>query len=531
MSVEKWHGLRDGRLQPPPSFNFVADVLEPRARATPERTAVLGVTLSGEVVRWSYSQVLEASGRLAAAMLGSGIVPGDRVLLFMPRTPAWLVAMAACQHIGAVPVPCVTQISASEVAYRVQQSGARGAISSAELVDRFEGLNDVLPVRIARGQAPGWQDLDGILDAPCEIPPTRDMPAEVPALMYFTSGSSGLPKAVVHAARGVYVRSFQPWHQLDTGPDDVIWTTSDTGWTRAGSCLFFGAWMHGATSLMVERDLTPGEKVAMLAEHGVTIYSAVATELRQILASAGPRELPRLRCTISAGEAMTAELSRTWTAFSGAPLLVGYGQTETATSTLTDPGAEGVNGMIGRPLEGNEITVLTPCGSVAAPGEHGEIAFKGDNPGLMLGYWRDGAVLPAFSTDAWHMTGDAGYLDEAGNVFFVGRSDDIISSSGYRIGPTEVENALMRHPAVQDCAVTASPDPTRGEVVKAHIVLRPGHAGSAQLVRDLQDFVKREIAPYKYPRQIAFLSELPRTPSGKVSRRALRESATAGAGA
>ena len=202
--------------------------------------------------------------------------------------------------------------------------------------------------------------------------------------------------------------------------------------------------------------------------------------------------------------------------------MVGFGQTETATSTLTDPTREGVNGMIGAPLEGNEIVVLAE-GRRTAAAVHGEIAFAGSNPGLMLGYWKDNAIDTPFERDGWYMTGDSGYVDEEGNLYFVGRMDDIISSSGYRIGPTEVENALLRHPAVQECAVTSSPDSERGEVVKAYIVLRPNQQGTEKLVADLQDFVKREIAPYKYPRQIEFVSDLPRTPSGKISRRALRE--------
>ena len=454
------------RLNPPSSFDFVADVLQPRAHATPERIAVIGIDPSGAIERWSYQQVAQATGRLAGALIEAGIVKGERVIVFMPRTPLWLIAMSACQHIGAIPVPCVTQISAGEVAYCTTTSGARGVISSSELAGRFSGLEAMLPVRIARDGAPGWLDLKQIIDKPRVVPPTAEMPAETPALMYFTSGSSGLPKAVVHAARGVFVRCWQPWVQLRTSSEDVIWTTSDTGWTRAASCLMFGAWMHGATSLIVEGNLSAGEKVEILAQHGVTIYGAVTTELRQIIAGAAPQPLPRLRCTLSAGEAMTAELSQQWTAFSGAPLVVGYGQTETATSTLTDPACEGVNGMIGQPLEGNDIRVLAG-GEQAAAGIHGEIAFAASNPGLMLSYWKDNVLTSAIARDGWHMTGDSGYVDERGNLFFVGRSDDIISSSGYRIGPTEVENALMRHPSVLECAVTSSPDPARGEIVKA----------------------------------------------------------------
>jgi acyl-coenzyme A synthetase/AMP-(fatty) acid ligase len=518
--VERQPGA--ARLAVPSSFNFIADVLHPRARTTPARVAVIGIDRFGAVDRWTFGRIAEASDRLAAALLELGIQRGDRVVIFMNRNPHWMIAIAGCLHIGAIPVPCVTQISASEISYRVHLGGARAAIASSDLTRRFTDVETELPVRIAHGHAPGWLDLQAIIDTPRTAPPVAAMPAETPALMYFTSGSAGPAKAVVHAARSVYVRCWQPWTQLTMSGDDIIWTTSDTGWTRAASCLLFGAWMHNATSLIVEGNLSPGEKVDLLARHGVTIFGAVATELRQIMVGAGKADLPRLRLTLSAGEAMTAELSERWTAFSGAPLIVGYGQTETATSTLTDPARDAVNGMIGRPIEGNDITVLKE-GQQTEPGEHGEIAFAGNNPGLMLGYWQGDNWSVAFDRDGWHMTGDSGYVDTAGNIFFVGRSDDVISSSGYRIGPTEVENALMRHPSVQECAVAASPDAGRGEIVKAFVVLRPGASPSEQLAGDIQDFVKHEIAPFKYPRQIEFVNDLPRTASGKISRRVLRE--------
>ncbi len=309
---------RDAGLNPPPSFNFVTDVLRPQARATPERIAVIGVDPTGAIDCWSYGRVAQASGRLAGALLDAGIVKGDRILILMPRTPQWLIAMTACQHIGAIPVPCVTQISASEVTYRAKQCGARGAISSVELVGRFAGLEAGLPVRIARGVAPGWLDLRSIIDSPRDIPPTADMPAETPALMYFTSGSSGPPKAVVHAARGVFVRCWQPWIQLGNHRRrrDLDHQRHRLDPRRQLSVVRrVDAWRD-----LAHRRAQPfrRRKVEMLARHGVTIYGAVATELRQIIAGAAPRALPKLRCTISAGEALTAELSHRWTAFSGA---------------------------------------------------------------------------------------------------------------------------------------------------------------------------------------------------------------------
>jgi len=523
MHGKEWRAVTENKLIVPPTFNFAIDVLAQRAELHPSHTAVVSVGMDRREERWSYARVLEATQRFAGALAEAGIRSGDRVLVFMPRTALWLVAMAACHYLGAVPVPCVTQVSASEVAYRLRRSGARAAVTVSELADRYAGLLDMIDVRFCRGQAEGWRNLDDALKQDHDVPAPALMPADAPALMYFTSGSSGLPRAVVHAARGVFVRSWQPWHLFDTSEKDVIWTTSDTGWTRAGSCLLYGAWFWGATALIVEPGLSPQEKVDMLARHGVTIYSAVATELRQILSSATPVPLPRLRFTLSAGEAMTEELSHAWTRFSGAPLLVAYGQTETPQCTITTRETTPENGMIGLPMPGNVVTVLDDHNHPCPAGEPGELAVRADNPGLMLGYWNDGEIEPGFS-GGWHRTGDAAYMDKAGNIFFVGRSDDIISSSGYRIGPTEVENALMIHPAVKECAVTAVPDPLRGEAVKAYVVLEPGYLPSDELVNALQAHVKGSIAPYKYPRRIDFLEELPRTPSGKVSRRLLRES-------
>ncbi len=519
---------------PPPRFNFAADVLARRAARTPDATAIVAIGADGRVERWSYARVARASGRLAAALHAAGLRQGDRVLICMPRVAQWQVAMSACLHLGVIPVPCVTQCSAAELAYRARQSGARGAIAGSAFLARFAAFADSLVFRARVGPAPGgggdhgeagWVDCQSLIDADVPAPAFADMAADEPALMYFTSGSSGLPKAVVHAARGVFVRGWQPWRQLGVRPGDVIWTTSDTGWTRAGSCLLFGPFEHGATALIVDGTLDAADRLRILEAHEVSVFGAVASELRQIVAQAGhvPHPLPRLRWTLSAGEAMTRDLADGWQAFSGAPLVVGYGQTETPTATLTDPARPALNGMIGRPLAGNRVSVVDERGVEAAPGVEGELAFALSDPGLLLGYWVDGRIEPSPRIGEWHLTGDRGHRDADGELFFVGRADDIIGSSGYRIGPTEVENALARHPAVAECAVAASPDAMRGEIVKAFVVLREGVAGSTELERALQDHVKAEIAPYKYPRAVAFVDALPRTSSGKVSRRLLRD--------
>ena len=242
-----------------------------------------------------------------------------------------------------------------------------------------------------------------------------------------------------------------------------------------------------------------------------------------ILGGARRRKLPKLRWTLSAGEAMTAEMAARWQEFSGAPMLVGYGQSETPTATLTDPAAEPRNGMIGRPMAGNHVAIVDAHGRECPPETHGSLAFAATDPGLMLGYWEDGAPRLDLLAGRWHLSGDCGSRDAEGNLYFVGRDDDVISSAGYRIGPTEVENALSQHPSVAECAVVASPDGTRGEVVKAFVVLRPGRDGCPALAAEMQDFVKQRIAPYKYPRKMEFVDHLPRTVSGKIQRRVLRE--------
>ena len=510
----------------PVQFNFAKDVVHHQSLLTPAALAIIGVRADGTIQQLTYSDVVRASGRLAYAMLGAGLQQGDRVILFLPRTPEFQIAVTACMHIGVIPVPCVTQVTAQELSYRAKQCGARGAISGSAFVNLFDEVADNLIFRAVSGASlvAGWADLEELLDANVDAPFFATMQAETPALMYFTSGSSGLPKAVAHAARGVFVRGWQPWHQLGMRPGDLVWTTSDTGWTRAGSCLVFGPWMHGATSLIVENTLSVADRVATLEKFGVTIFAAVATELRQIMSHSYRHSLPALRWTLSAGEAMTAELAEGWRAFSGTHLVVGYGQTETPTATLTEPDGPALNGMIGKPMVNNHISIIDEAGNEADVGQEGEIVFDVKDPGLLLGYWVDGKVVTSPRRGRWHLTGDRGYRDASGPLYFVGRSDDVISSAGYRIGPTEVENALMLHPAVAECAVAASPDTQRGEVVKAFVVLAPGHAAGPALAAELQDHVKKAVAPYKYPRAVAFVESLPRTVSGKISRRLLRES-------
>ena len=350
-----------------------------------------------------------------------------------------------------------------------------------------------------------------------------------PAILYYTSGSTGNPKGVLHGARGLYTWRAVSWYWQGLQPGEIIWCTADTGWSKAGTSILFGPWSCGATVLFYDGPFDPATRWALLKKYRVTVYCAAATELRRLVYE-GPGEAPptALRLTVSAGEAVNPEIVHRWTEITGSSLLDGYGQTETLMTVVNYPALPVKAGSMGKPLPGVEVAVLDDVHErPAAPGEPGRLAVKLPNPQMMLGYWQDpertaAAIVKVAGTD-YFVTGDRAYQDADGYLFYTGRDDDVISSAGYRIGPMEVENALIEHPSVRESAAVASPDPDRGEIVAAYIVLNPGYQGGPGLIAELQDFAKQATAPYKYPRKIVFVEDLPKTVTGKIRRRELRD--------
>jgi len=351
---------------------------------------------------------------------------------------------------------------------------------------------------------------------------------EEPAVIYYTSGSTGHPKGVTHAARALYAWRLSAQHWLSSSPGDLMWCTADTGWSKAGTSVLFGPWSCGAAVFFYDGPFDPERRFALLERYRVTVFCAAATEFRLLVRQDASRwDLRALRFAVSAGETVNPELLRAWHSATGKELLEGYGQTETLMTVLNYPGVPVKPGSMGRPLPGTVAAVLDERHRVLPAGQPGMLAIRCPNPQLMLGYWNDPertreAIVEAGGVQ-WFLTGDCASTDSDGYFYYLGRADDVINSAGYRIGPLEVENAVLEHPAVQECAVIASPDPERGQVVKAFVVLRAGLEGSAALVREIQDLCKRITAPYKYPRKVEFVAELPRTATGKVSRRLLRE--------
>jgi acyl-coenzyme A synthetase/AMP-(fatty) acid ligase len=346
--------------------------------------------------------------------------------------------------------------------------------------------------------------------------------------LYYTSGSSGNPKGVLHSSRGVYSWRLSAawWQTLEES--DIKWCTSDTGWAKAGTGILFGPWSRGSCVLFYDGKFDPIERLRLLAHYKVTVFCAPATEFRHLVnQSVEGFDLSALRLNVSAGESVNPDIVKRWKQMTGAQLLDGYGQTETLMTVLNYPCMPVKPGSMGKPIPGTAFKILSDSNQILNANDVGHLAMQLPNPQFMLGYWNNPQrtadnIRSVNGIDFW-LTGDLAYLDEDGYVFYAGRNDDIISSAGYRIGPTEVENVLIEHPAVLESAVVASPDAERGEVVKAFIVLRAGQQPSEDLVNSLQQHVKGLTAPYKYPRKIEFVDSLPKNPSGKVMRKVLRD--------
>ena len=516
----------------PTSFNFGADVIDKMA-AVQDGLALIWASADGREARFSFSDIARLSAQLASALQGAGVAKGDRVLVMLPRIPEWQLAMVACLKIGAVAMPCIDMLTAKDIAYRVEAAEPVAVITTTAQVAKFADLPGA-PLRVAVGGAAGWRSFEDLLASgdPAFVPVAVE--AEDPAVLYFTSGSTGRPKGVLHAARALYLwrRSAEEW--LDLKPHDLMWCTADTGWSKAGTSILFGPWSCGSCVFFYDGPFDAAERLRLLARYGVSVFCGSATELLRILDQ--PLEdidLSRLRRTVSAGEALSASAAERWREAVGHTVAEAFGQTESLMSIGYRPEIAHRPGSTGKPLAHNEVAVIDEVGRPLPSGEVGEIALRAPNPQLMIGYWRDPVRTEACYVDGpdgrWFRTGDRGVRDADGYIHHRGRGDDVINSAGYRIGPAEVEEVLLAHPAVAEAAAVGAPDPARGEIVMAFVVLREGWAADAVTASALQAFVKATTAPYKYPRAVRFVGELPKTVTGKIQRNLLRDQARRGA--
>jgi acetyl-CoA synthetase/medium-chain acyl-CoA synthetase len=499
----------------PARFNFVRDVIEPLARQH-SRAALTFVDRDGIVDRRSFAEIAGDAARWAH-LLRTRLDRGDRVLLVTGRVPAWHGAMLGALKGGLISVPCSTELSARDLAFRARQSGARLVIADrsceVEIEEMLEQLETTVPVLYL-------DEVRAELGRYMNRAPTEDTTAGERAFVLYTSGTVSEPRGVVHTHAYTWAARAQAEHWLDAREGDVVWCTADTGWAKSIWNVLLGPWSHGAETVLHEGAFDPEDRLGLLQRLGVTVLCQAPAEYRMLaqLDSLAAAHIPRLRHAVSAGEPLHPDVIGTFQDALGLTIHDGYGQTETSLLVANAPGMEIRPGSMGLPAPGHDVAVIDEDGDVCDAGLEGDIALFGRPPTLFAGYWEARDETDAVFRDGWYVTGDRAMCDEDGYFWFVGREDDVVVSSAYRIGPFEVESALLEHPAIEDTAVVGAPDSERGEIVKAFVVLRPGHDPTTELVAELQEHVKSLIAPYKYPRDVAFLEELPRTANGKLDR-------------
>ena len=504
----------------PAAFNFTRDVIEAYAARDALRKGVAYIDHEGIVDRRTFTDVAKDAARWAH-LLRARLDPGDRVLVVLGKVPAWHGAMLGALKGGLVAVPCSDMLRARDLAYRVRHSGARLVIadrsSEAEVEEMLNQVDGGVAVLYLDDARPELQQY---------VPraPTEETAADDPALILYTSGTTKEPKGVVHTHAYTWAQRAQAAHWLDATEQDVIWCTAGSGWAKSIWNVLLGPWSHGAEVVVHQGAFDPEERLSLIERLGVTVLCQAPTEYRMLakLEELQTAYLPKLRHAVSAGEPLNPEVIERFEWALGLTIHDGYGQTENSLLVANAPGTPVRAGSMGLPTPGHDVAVIDESGYVCPPGVEGDIALKGRPPTMFSGYWDAPDETEAVFRDGWYITGDRATRDEEGYLWFVGRADDVIVSAAYRIGPFEVESALLEHPAVAESAVIGVPHPERGQIVKAFVVLRPGREGDAALAAELQEHAKAITAPYKYPRSIEFVDELPKTASGKIRRSELR---------
>jgi acetyl-CoA synthetase len=492
--------------------NFARDVL---AAQPSERLALIELTREGDRREWTFGDVEQLLDSTAAALSELSVGRGDVVMTLIGNRVEWVTSLMGCFALGAVALPCTEQLRAKDL--RLRLAVARPSLIVADERNRaeLEAAAPECPVLWTPDEAI-WGET-GQVARRCEGPSLQD---DDPALITFTSGTAGEPKAVVHAQRYLYGQRAQAEQWLGAEPGDLVWCTAASGWSKSARNVFIAPWLMGATALLHDARFDPQERLDLIERERVSVLCMAPTEYRVIAKRAKLRALPSLKGMVAAGEALNPEVLKVWRDATGLDIRDGYGQTETGQMTGMGIGTPARAGSMGKALEGVRLSV-----------RDGELVAEPESvPTFFLGYLGEGVerepdgswrIDDRREAGSWH-TGDRVGEDAEGYLHFEGRADDVIISAGYRIGPFEVESALVAHEAVAEAAVVAAPDEERGAVVRAVVVLRDGYEPSEKLARVLQDHVKHETAPYKYPRIVEFAKELPKTASGKIKRAELR---------
>lgn len=520
------------KLEVPEYFNFARDVLDKWAE-NPDKLAMWWVDDDGNEVKKTFAELCQDSRRVCNMLAAQGVKKGDVVIVILPRYVEWWVINIACLRMGAVISPGTTQLTAKDIKYRFEASEAVCIITDNNIAPRVDEVVGECPTVktkiIVQGTREGWLSYDELFAAASDQFETVNTRSDDNAILYFTSGTTGYPKMTVHTHASYPIgHKITGTFWLDLREDDLHWNLSDTGWAKAAWSSFYGPWNMGAAIFVHHTARFDTKKtLELLSKYPITTMCGAPTNYRMlVLEDLKAYKYPTLRHCVAAGEPLNPEVIEVWKEATGIIIRDGYGQTETVLLAGSYPCIEPRFGSMGKPAPGFEIHVIDDEGNILPPNQEGDIAIrvKPNRPvGLFKEYWKNPEKTASAYRGDWYITGDRAYRDEDGYLWFVGRADDVILAAGYRIGPFEVESALLEHPAVAESAVVSSPDELRGEVVKAFVVLAPGYQPSDELVKELQEHVKKVTAPYKYPRKVEFVDSLPKTVSGKIRRVELRE--------
>ena len=529
--------IRNFRIRVPADFNFAYDVVDAYAAEEPDKKALLWTDDRGGEIQFTFADMKRETDRTASYFQSLGIGRGDMVMLILKRRYEFWFSILALHRLGAVAIPATRLLTRKDVVYRCNMAGIKAIVAAGEPVITGhiaaampESPTTKLLISVGPEVPEGFLDFhEGIRHAAPFVRPQHVNTNDDIMLMYFTSGTTGEPKMVAHDFTYPlgHISTGCFWHNLHEG--SLHLTIADTGWAKAAWGKLYGQWLAGANIFVYDHEkFTPADILRKIGQYRITSLCAPPTIYRFLIREdLSKYDLSSLEYCTTAGEALNGAVYDTFKRLTGVRLMEGFGQTETTLTLATFPWMEPKPGSMGVPNPQYDIDLLTPDGRSAEDGEQGQIVIRTDR-GKPLGLFKEYYLNDGMMHEVWHdgvyYTGDVAWRDEDGYFWFVGRADDVIKSSGYRIGPFEVESALMTHPAVVECAITGVPDEIRGQVVKATIILGDKYRPRAgeELIRELQDHVKQITAPYKYPRIIEFVDELPKTISGKIRRKAIR---------
>lgn len=516
------------------NFNFAYDIVDAMAKKEPNKLAMLHISGDGTERRFTFKDMQRGSGQAANYFKSLGIKKGDRVMLVLKRHYQFWFAMLGLNKLGAIAIPAPNQLLEHDFEYRFKFAGIKAILcttdgDTANQVDLAAKNCPELQIKIAvNGEKEGWRNYDeesslfsSHFDRKENSPGGDDT-----MLMFFTSGTSGFPKTAMHSYKYPlgHFHTAKYWHNVD--PDGLHFTISDTGWAKAMWGKLYGQWLCEAPTFVYDFDRFDATKILpMFAKYNITTFCAPPTMLRMMVKQdISKYDLSSVKHMTTAGEALNTEVYRQFEKATGLQILEGFGQSESTMIIGNLVGASHKIGSMGKPAPIYDVSLMDADGNVPKVGENGEIVInvKNGTPcGLFQGYYNDEEKTKEVWHDGYYHTGDVAWMDEDGFYWYVGRVDDVIKSSGYRIGPFEIENVIMELPYVLECGVSAAPDEVRGQVVKASIVLTDGTEGTEELKKEIQEYVKKHTAPYKYPRIVVFRDELPKTTSGKIIRNKL----------